>query len=129
MNILSFIGAVLVMCVMIMTVGQIKPEMSLLLMIACGVALTVFLLGYVSPLVNEISSIASAGGIDNELLAVVLKSFGICVAVQTAADVCRDSGQSSLAGRLELGGRLALLLVALPLFRRLLDLAVEIIGK
>ena len=51
------------------------------------------------------------------------------MAVQTAADVCRDAGQTALAGKLELGGRLALLIVALPLFRRLLDLAMEIIGK
>ena len=129
MNVFSFIGAALVMCVMIITVRELKPELSLLLTIACSVVLTMFLLGFVSPLVNEISSIAAAGGIDSELLAIVLKSFGICVAVQTAADVCRDAGQTALAGKLELGGRLALLIVALPLFRRLLDLAMEIIGK
>lgn len=129
MNIFSFVGVVLVMCVLIITVNQLKPEFSLLLTIACGILLTLFLLGFVSPLIEEISSIASAGGIDSELLAIVLKSFGICVAVQTAADVCRDAGQTALAGKLELGGRLALLIVALPLFRRLLDLAVEIIGK
>ena len=117
------------MCVLIITVGQLKPELSLLLTIACGVVLTVFLLGFVSPIVTEISSIASSGGIDSELLGIVLKSFGICIAVQTAADICRDAGQSALAGKLELGGRVALLLVALPLFRRLLDLAMEIIGK
>ena len=129
MNILSFTGIALVMCVMIITVGQLRPELSLLLTIACGVVLTMFLLGFVSPLIDEISSLTAAGGIDSELLGIVLKSFGICVAVQTAADVCRDAGQTALAGKLELGGRLALLIVALPLFRKLFDLAVEIIGK
>ena len=118
MNILSFTGIALVMCVMILTVGQLKPELSLLLTIACGVTLTLFLIGFARPLIDGIGAIASAGGVDGELLTVVLKAFGICIAVQTA-----------LAGRLELGGRLALLLVALPLFRRLLDLAGEIIGK
>ena len=129
MNIFAFVVASLVMCVMIITVSQLKPELSLLLTIACGVVLTMFLLGAVVPLIGEINAIAFAAGIDSELFAIVLKSFGICVAVQTASDVCRDSGQSALAGKLELGGRLALLIIALPLFRRLLDLAVEIIGK
>ena len=129
MNILSFTGIALVMCVMILTVGQLKPELSLLLTIACGVTLTLFLIGFARPLIDGIGAIASAGGVDGALRTVVLKAFGICIAVQTAADVCRDAGQTALAGRLELGGRLALLLVALPLFRRLLDLAGEIIGK
>lgn len=129
MNIFAFIGSALVMCVMIITVGQLKPELSLLLAIACGIVMTVFLLGFVSPVIDEISLIASSGGIDSDMIAVVIKSFGICVAVQTASDLCRDSGQTAIAGKLELGGRLALLIVAMPLFRRLLDLALGIIEK
>ena len=129
MNIFAFIGSALVMCVMIITVGQLKPELSLLLAIACGIVMTVYLLGFVSPVIDEISLIASSGGIDSDMIAVVIKSFGICVAVQTASDLCRDSGQTAIAGKLELGGRLALLIVAMPLFRRLLDLALGIIGK
>lgn len=129
MNIFALIGLALVMCVLVITVGQLKPEMSLLLSIACGVVLTCFLLKYALPLMDEISSIGAAGGINAEFLSAALKSVGICIAVQTASDVCRDSGQSALAGKLELGGKIALLIVALPLFRRLLALAVEIMGK
>lgn len=129
MNIVSLIGIVLVMCVLIVTVGEVKPEISLLLAIACGIVLTICLLSYVSPLIDEISSIAKIGGVEPELVSIALKAVGICVSVQIASDVCRDSGQSALASKLELGGRLALLIVALPLFRRLLNLAVEIIGK
>ena len=39
MNILSFTGAVLFMCILIITVRQMKPEFSLLLSIACGAVL------------------------------------------------------------------------------------------
>lgn len=128
MNILSFVAFALVMCVLVVTVRQLKPEMSLLLVIACGVVLTFFLIGYLSPLLSEIAAIASQGGIDSGFVSVALKSLGICIAVQTASDVCRDAGQTALAEKIELGGRLALLIVALPLFRQLLDLALEIIG-
>ena len=129
MNIFAFVGTALVMCVLIITVNQLKPELSLLLLIACGVVLTLFLLQFVLPLIEEFSSFAQAGGVDSELFGVVLKSFGICVTVQTAADLCRDAGQSALAGKIELGGRLALLIVALPLFRRMLAIVLEIMGK
>ena len=129
MNIFAFVGSALVMCVLVITVHQLKPELSLLLLIACGVVLTAFLVKSVLPLINELQLFADAGGLDGELMGVVIKSFGICVTVQTASDVCRDAGQTALAGKLELGGKLALFFVALPLFTRLLDLALEIIGK
>lgn len=129
MNILTFTGTALIMCILIMTVRQLKPEMSLLLAIACGAALTVFLLHYFLPVISEISRIAEAGQLDSEVLLIALKAVGICIIVRTAADICRDAGQSALAGKLELGGQLALLVLALPIFRRLLSLALEIIGK
>ena len=129
MSILAFVGSALVMCVLIITVRQLKPELSILLLMACGVALTLYLINSFIPLINEIRSLAQTGGIDAELMGVIIKSFGICVTVQTASDVCRDAGQTALAGKIEFGGKLALLLVALPLFRRLLELALEIIGK
>ena len=66
MNIFALIGLALVMCVLVITVGQLKPEMSLLLSIACGVVLTCFLLKYALPLMDEISSIGAAGGINAE---------------------------------------------------------------
>ena len=129
MNILTFTGAVLIMCVLIITVRQLKPEMSLLLAIAGVVILTAFLISFASPLFDEITAIAQAGGVEPELVMIAVKAVGICMIIQTAASVCRDTGQTALAGNLELGGRLALLIVALPLFKRLLTLAMEMIGK
>ena len=129
MNILSFTGAVLFMCILIITVRQMKPEFSLLLSIACGAVLTLFLLGFFLPIISEIRDIATAGQIDSDLVLIALKAVGISILIRTASDVCRDAGQSALAGKLELGGQLALLVLALPLFRRILSLAMEIIGK
>lgn len=129
MNIFAFTGAGIIMCVLIVTVKQFKAELALPLCIACGVVMTLYLISAVMPLIDELRSLSALSGIRSEFIAIAVKAVGICIAVQTAADVCRDAGQSALANKLEMGGKLALLIVSFPLFQEMISLAVEIIGE
>ncbi len=52
----------------------------------------------------------------------MLKCTGIGIAAKLAADLCRDGGQSALAGAVEFGGTAAALFVSLPLLRSFLAL-------
>jgi len=47
----------------------------------------------------------------------VLKCVGIGITAKLAADLCRDGGQSAMAGAVELGGTAAALFASLPLMR------------
>lgn len=129
MNIFAFVGAGIIMCVLIVTVKQFKPELALPLCIVCGVIMTAYLIAIILPLINEINTMAAESGINSEFIIIAVKAIGICIAVQIASDVCRDAGQSALANKLEMGGKIALLIVSLPLFKEMLSLAVEIIGE
>lgn len=57
----------------------------------------------------------------------LLKALGITVTVQFAAEICRDSGESSLASKLELIGKAEILLLCLPLAKELISLAETIL--
>ncbi len=129
MNIFTFAGTGIIMCVLIITVKQSKPELALPLWIACGVILTLYLLTSFLPLLVQLQALCEASGIRSEFIAIAVKAVGICLVAQTAADVCRDAGQTALANKLELGGKAALLLVSLPLFQEMLSLAIQIIGE
>ena len=83
--------------------------------ICCGM-----LLNLASPLFGLLQQLAAASG--QEDLACVLKALGIAILTQTAADICSDSGQKAMAGRVILAGRVAVLAGALPLFAKLADL-------
>lgn len=61
--------------------------------------------------------------LDGEYLRIIFKSLGICYVTQLGCDCCRDCGENALATQLELVGKAALLITALPLFTA----AVEII--
>ena len=57
----------------------------------------------------------------------VVKAVGIAIVTQGAADICADAGQSAVAGRVVLAGKVAIVAVTLPLFQSLIELLVELL--
>ena len=64
----------------------------------------------------------------NEYTMVIIKALGICYVTQLASDTCQDAGERAMAGKIELAGRVAVLLLSLPMFSSILQIALELIG-
>ena len=58
----------------------------------------------------------------------LFKALGICYLTQFAADSCRDAGESALAVKAEIAGRIAVLLISLPLLSQVASTAMDLIG-
>ena len=87
-----------------------------------------WLMGDIVPLLEEMQSMTARFHFQEERWQILLKTLGICLLTQTAGDLCRDAGEASLAGKVELAGKTAILLLCLPMFRELLHTAVNLIG-
>lgn len=60
--------------------------------------------------------------------ALMLKALGIGLIVRITGDLCRGMGEETLAGALELAGKLEILFLCLPLMSELLTLLQEVMG-
>ena len=58
----------------------------------------------------------------------MFKTLGICFLAQFAADSCRDAGESALASKVELAGKISILVLSLPLFEDIAQTALGLIG-
>ncbi len=115
----------LTVCTALKLVGTVNHEVKYLctVLAVCLVAARYFTdLREIFSAVNELFS---RTGLDTDYLTIILKSLGICYTSQIGCDCCRDSGENALASQLELAGKAAMILIALPLFRN----AAEIVGS
>ena len=103
---------------------QYKPEWAALLriavtVVALGVILTIAggILTYLRDLTE---GVAGGAGDSWEIL---IKALGVAFLTETASSICRDSGETGLAGWVETAGKLELLLLSFPLIRTVLDTA------
>ena len=89
---------------------------------AAAVIITAVVVGLLSPLVDFIDSMFEKAGADSAYADILYKSLGVTYLTDTAAGICRDSGESGLAARTETAGRITLAVMALPLFSEIVSL-------
>lgn len=128
MTIWMIVGISVVGAVLALTLRQTQPAFATALGIVVGVLLFAASLAAATPAVQTITMLLSRSSIGGLYGPVLIKALGISLLTQTAADVCRDAGESTIAGKVELGGKVLLLLCALPLFEYTVSLLDSIIS-
>ena len=127
MNIAALAGAAVTVCLLALTVRQLKPEYGTAVTAAAGVVMLAVIMNSLVPVISEISKIVSDTSAVGYLKP-VLKAFGVCLITQAAADICRDAGQLTVAGHVETAGRLVMVIIALPMLSSVMTTASGIIN-
>ena len=82
----------------------------------------------VQSLVCRIGGARLLCGAGVEHIGAVCKAVVIAVLAQGVQDLCQQAGQAALAGRVELAGKTAVLLAALPLLNTLAETLLSLLG-
>lgn len=126
---MSVAAMALVGAVALLLFKQYKPEWGIPVRLALGV----FFLGMLLSSAGEITSFAEAltqdaGTMPRDMWQLLLKALGLSFVTEIAAGICRDSGEGGLATWVEMAGKTALLVLALPMIREVLLLAGDLMG-
>ncbi len=112
-----------ILCVFLcMLFAEMKSSFSLSVKIACSVLVFLFAIGIFSPLIDFFRSISGEGALSS-YLPLMLKALGITLCSDLVSDICRDSGNTSLASGIELVGKAEILLLSLPLIKEMIGIA------
>ena len=66
--------------------------------------------------------------VSSEVVEILLKVLGISYLTDFSASLCKDLGENGLAAGAELCGKAEIIILALPLFSRLLDLCIKLLN-
>lgn len=121
MNILTVCGFLLTALCINLLIHRLRPEFAPLTVAASGILFGVYVLQEAVNTVTALSSLAAQKGLSG-YLELLLKALAMAVACQLTAALCRDCGESALAEKAELAGKLSILALAVPLAAQLLEL-------
>lgn len=122
LGIASLVGVALVMVVLLAVVRQSRPELGIQLGIASAATIFLILLPQIALAVRLLETVALKAHIELRFLDVVLRVIGIAYLAEFGAQVARDAGEGALAQKLELGGKILILVLAIPVVNALLQL-------
>lgn len=117
-------GAAVLAVLAIMIIRKQSPDTAITLRLVATVALAAVSILAIEPIVEYVRELSDTLG-DAEKIGVacevLLKTLGISILTHVTATVCRDSGEGSIAYYVELGGKIEILLLSLPLIREMID--------
>lgn len=121
--VLCIIGSIL--CLFL---RKIEPSQAALLGLGVLVLVLLSAMPEIGRVVQTAEKLFDQSGLESGWFVILLKAAGIAYLTQIGADVCRDCGETAIASAVELCGRISLAGLALPLFVRLAEIVLEVIG-
>lgn len=122
-------AGVLLTVILVLALGKEGKQTALLLVLAVCAMVCVLALGYLSPVVDFMKKVSELGGLNNEMLGILLKVVGIGLIGEIASLICTDSGNASLGKVLQILSAAVILRLALPLLEQLITLLERVLGE
>lgn len=89
-------------------------------LVAC-IIITAFGLTRLEIIIDTIRKIQSYLSINKSYFSILFQIIGITYIAEFASSLCKDAGHSSIAGQIELVGKISILTVSMPILLALLD--------
>lgn len=125
MGVVKILGFAVVMMILLSILKQYNPSYAVAASLACSIVLFSMAVSILQPVMELLQTLTQFA--DAEYVSCVLKCVVIAVLMQAVQDLCQESGQTALAGRVELAGKAAILMAAMPLFSDLMRILTELL--
>ena len=127
MDVIKIIGVGLIGLIVIMLLKQYKPGFVVYVSLLTGVIILTLVIDKLSGVVNIISNLSNQAGINNQFLLILIKITGIAFLTEFAVSICKDSGESAIASKIDFGGKILIIAMSIPIISSLLEMIIKIL--
>lgn len=81
----------------------------------------------ISGIISLINNLAGKISINKEFITLLIKITGIAILTEFAVSICKDAGESSIANKIDMGGKVIIVSMSIPILAGLLETVVKIL--
>lgn len=111
----------IVAVILILVLRSFRSDWAMLLSLTAGVLIALYLVRFLVDLSKVLQTWENYLQGVSEYMSVLWKALGITYLCEFAGNLCRDSGNSLIAGQIELCGKVAVMLLGMPVLWMLLQ--------
>ena len=127
MDIVKIIGIGLISLIIIIIVRQYKPEFTLYISLIAGALILLFIMDKLEGIIDLLTTLSNKTAINNEFLSLLIKITGIAFLTEFAVSICKDTGESAIANKIDMGGKVIIVSMSIPIISSLLETVIEIL--
>ncbi|GIP58070.1 stage III sporulation protein AD [Paenibacillus woosongensis] len=121
MEIIQIVGLGLIATILILTIKEQKPMFAFLITVATGIMIFMYLAGKIGGIIEVLEQLAESSGVQMIYLKTILKIIGIAYIAEFGAQIVRDAGQESIASKIELAGKILIMVLAIPIISIIIE--------
>lgn len=129
MDIFQIVSIGIVATIIILIIKEHHPELATLVSITAGIIIFMFVIDKLSENINTITSIVSQSKVEDIYVGNVFKVVGIAYIAEFASQICKDAGEEAIAKKVELGGKIIIMNLAIPILTTLMEIITSIINN
>ena len=122
MDIFKIIGVAFITAITSVILKSTKPELSFAVTITGVIVILLFLVDALRDTLTIFATISQMTGIENGLLKILLKIVGVGYITEFGAGILKDFGSNAVADKVTLAGKIAIVMLSLPVIESLLTL-------
>lgn len=127
MEIIKIIGIALIALIIIILLKQYRPEFVIYISLLTGVLILVLVMDKLQGIIGLLQSLANKSSINSTFLALLIKITGIAFLSEFAVSICKDSGEGAIASKIEIGSKIIIISMSIPIISSLLEIILKIL--
>ncbi|WP_299088085.1 stage III sporulation protein AD [uncultured Metabacillus sp.] len=121
MEIIQIVGLGLIATFLALIVKEQKPSFAFMLVVFVGCVIFLFLIDQVYEIIRMVERIAINANVNLIYVETILKIIGIAYIAEFGAQITKDAGQGAIASKIELGGKILILTMAIPILSVIIE--------
>lgn len=127
MEIIRIIGIGLIALIIIIMLKQYRPEYAIFISILTGILILFLVMDRLTGIVNLIQTIQDKSSVNVQFITLLIKITGIAFLSEFAVSICKDSGEAAIASKIELGSKIIIISMSIPIISSLLEVILKIL--
>ncbi len=111
------------------TLKSIRPEFATLTSLCIGAVIIFYVSEELSGIMEELFEIVRKYNINGDYFSVALKACAIAYITQFAKELCADAGENAIGLKLELCGKISIILISMPVVSEFLETVGNLLDK
>ncbi|WEZ25931.2 stage III sporulation protein AD [Bacillus paralicheniformis] len=127
MEIVQIVGLGMIATFLSLIVKEQKPTFAFMIVVFAGCTIFLFLVDQVYEIIRMIEKIAANANINMMYVETILKIIGIAYIAEFGAQLMKDAGQGAIASKIELAGKILILVMAVPILTVIIETIIGLI--
>lgn len=127
MSIYTVVILSLLVCIVILTLKNHNPSVGFIVSVAFSSILLIVVMPKLNSILHTLNNVSAKAGIGSELFTVLIKCLGITYLTEWGENFCKDAGQNALSLKIQLFGKIGIVIIIIPIIEEILNNIISII--